>query len=53
MNLKNPKLEPRGDKDVKFDIKNKTDRKILFTIIGILSVALIILVVLIILYFFL
>lgn len=51
MALKNPKLEPRAEHEPKFDIKNRTDRKILFTILGVLFVCVVILVVLIVLYF--
>lgn len=51
MDLKNEKMVPRGEKEVKFNIRNKTDRKILFTILICLFIAIIILIGLILLYF--
>ena len=45
------KLEPRGDHDPKFDPNNKTDRKILITVIVSVSVLTVILIGLFLLYF--
>ena len=45
------KLEPRGDEDPKFDINNKTDRKILLTIIISVSVLVLIAVGLFVVYY--
>jgi flagellar basal body-associated protein FliL len=45
------KLEPRGEKDPKFDINNKTDRKILLTIIISLSILVLIAVGLFVVYY--
>ena len=45
------KLEPRGDEDPKFDINNKTDRKILLTIIISVSVLILIAVGLFVVYY--
>ena len=45
------KLEPRGDKDPKFDPKNKTDRKILFLVVISVTVLTIIAVGLFLLYY--
>lgn len=42
MDLKNQKLEPRGEKDHKFNINNKTDRKILLFVILVIVIALIV-----------
>ena len=45
------KLEPRGEEDPKFDINNKTDRKILLTIIISVSVLVLIAVGLFVVYY--
>jgi len=45
------KLEPRGEKDPKFDINNKTDRKILLIIIISLSILVLIAVGLFVVYY--
>ena len=45
------KLEPRGEEDPKFDINNKTDRKILLTIIISVSVLILIAVGLFVVYY--
>ena len=45
------KLEPRGEKDPKFDINNRTDRKILLTIIISLSILVLIAVGLFVVYY--
>lgn len=42
MDLKNQKLEPRGEKDQKFNIHNKTDKKILLFVILVIVIALIV-----------
>lgn len=47
----NLKLEPRGDKDPKFDPNNKTDRKIIYTIAISVTVLMMIIVGLFIVYY--
>lgn len=42
MDLKNQKLEPRGEKDHKFNINNKTDKKILLFVILVIVIALVV-----------
>ena len=44
-------LEPRGEKDPKFNIHNKTDKKILLTVIISVSVMIVIIVALFIIYY--
>lgn len=51
MLYKDVKLEQRGEKDPKFDPKNKTDRKILLTIILSCTVLIALIVGLIIIYY--
>ena len=51
MLYKNIKLEERNEKEPKFNIHNKTDRKILFTVIGISLVLIALIVGLVIVYY--
>lgn len=51
MPYKNIKMEPRGEKDVKYNPHNKTDRKLLHTLMWLAFGLTIILVGLIVLYF--
>lgn len=44
-------MEPRGDQDPKFDIKNKTDRKIFFAVLISITILLAIIVGLVIVYY--
>ncbi|MGM9873333.1 MAG: hypothetical protein ACI31G_00205 [Bacilli bacterium] len=46
MDLKNQKLEPRGEKDHKFNIHNKTDKKILIFVILTIVIGIILIVLL-------
>lgn len=48
---KDVKLEKRSDKEPKFDPKNKTDRKIVFTIILLVSILLLLIAGVFLLYF--
>ena len=48
----NGKLEPRGEKDPKFDPHNKTDRKIVLTVVIAVSILLVVVGGLFSLYFF-
>ena len=51
MLYKNVKLEERSDKEPKFNIHNKTDRKILFTVIGVSLILIALIVGLVIVYY--
>lgn len=51
MDLKNQKMVPRSDEEPKFNIKNKTDKKILITILLIIGISILVLGGLIAIYF--